>query len=195
MLPLASEKVSGISFCVQILARGEEKHTLRIVFPPSIWEAVPDDEDTNLVGDGRGSGNVGYASDGSENGVRVDEGGVPECACWLSPSPVFSVFCPFPMSMGGSGMEDSGTKGINSWEVEPGVFSITVSPAGCESGICTAVWVSGEGRYEEAIAPSSARAWASTVFTLSSPKIEARAVWKPMGRGAGGTTGDFWTGF
>jgi len=27
------------------------------------------------------------------------------------------------------------------------------------------------------------------VFTLSSPKMEARAVWKPMGRGAGPITG------
>jgi len=33
MLPLASEKVSGISFGDQILARGEEKRTLRVVFP------------------------------------------------------------------------------------------------------------------------------------------------------------------
>jgi len=91
--------------------------------------------------------------------------------------------------MGSSGTEDSGTKGINSWEVEAGVFSITVSPAGGQSGICTVFWVSGEGWYEEAIAASSARAWGSTVFTLSSPKIEARAVWKPMGRGAGAMTG------
>jgi len=41
----------------------------------------------------------------------------------------------------------------------------------------------------EAIAASSAKAWASTVFTLSSPKMEARAVWKPMGRGAEAITG------
>ena len=68
--------------------------------------------------------------------MRTDEGG-SEWACWLSPSPVFSVFCLFPMSMGSSGMEDSGTKGISSWEMEVGVFvfSMTVSPAGCESGI------------------------------------------------------------
>jgi len=114
MLPLASEKVSGISFGDQILARGEEKRTLRVVFPPLIGVAELDHEDANLVGDGRGSGDVGYGSDGSENGVRMEDGGGAECACWLSPSPVFSVFCPFPMSMGSSGTENSGTKGINS---------------------------------------------------------------------------------
>jgi len=121
--------------------------------------------------------------------VRMEDGGVAECACWLSPSPVFSVFCPFPMSMGSSGTEDSGTKGISFWEVEAGVFSITLSPAGCESGICMVFRVSGEGWYEEAIAASCARAWASTMFTLSSPKIVARAVWNPMGWGAGAMTG------
>jgi len=78
--------------------------------------------------------------------------------------------------MGSSGTEDSGTKGINSWEVEVGVFSMTVSPAGCESGICTAFWISVEGWYEDAIATSAASACASTVFTLLSPKMEARAV-------------------
>ena len=41
----------------------------------------------------------------------------------------------------------------------------------------------------EAIAASSASAWASMVSTLSSPKMEASAVWKPRGRGAGATTG------
>ena len=51
MLPLASEKVSGIAFGDQILARGEEKRKLRIVFPPPIWEAVFGQEDANLVGD------------------------------------------------------------------------------------------------------------------------------------------------
>ena len=30
-------------------------------------------------------------------------------ACWLSPMPVPSVFFPFPISMGSSGMGDSGT--------------------------------------------------------------------------------------
>ena len=189
MLLPTSEKVSGISLGDQILARGEEKRTLRVAFFPPVGEAVFDHEDANLVGDGSGSGDVGYGSDGSENGVQSDDGKGVECACWLSPSPVFSVFCPFPMSMGSSGMDDSGTKGINSWEVEAGVFSITVSPAGCESGICTVFRVSAEGWYEEAIAASSARACASTVFTLSSPKIEARAVWKPIGRGAGAITG------
>ena len=146
MLLLASEKVSGISLGDQILARGEEKRTLRVVFPPPICEAVFDQEDANLVGDGRGSGDVGYGSDGSENGVRADGVG-SEWACWLSPSPVFSVFFPFPMSMGSSGMEDSGTKGISSWEVGPGVFvsSIAVSPACCESGTCTVFGFSGEG--------------------------------------------------
>jgi len=29
--------------------------------------------------------------------------------CWLSPSPVFSVFFPFPRSIGSSGADDSGT--------------------------------------------------------------------------------------
>ena len=53
MLPVASEKkVSGIAFGDQILARGEEKRKLRIVFPPPIWEAVFGQEDANLVGDG-----------------------------------------------------------------------------------------------------------------------------------------------
>jgi len=44
-------------------------------------------------------------------------------------------------------MEDSGTKGISSWEVEVGVmsFPMAVSPAGCESGIWMALGVSGEG--------------------------------------------------
>jgi len=53
MLLLASEKVSGISFDDQILARGDEKRMLVVVFPPPIWEAVFDQEDANLVGDGR----------------------------------------------------------------------------------------------------------------------------------------------
>jgi len=75
MLLLASEKVSGISFGDHILARGEEKRTLRTVFPPPIWEAVFDQGDANLVGDGRVSADVGYGSEGSENGVRTDEGG------------------------------------------------------------------------------------------------------------------------
>ena len=77
----------------------------------------------------------------------MDEGS-SEWACWLSPSPVFSVFCPFPMSMGSSGTEDSGTKGISSCEVEVGrpAVSISVFLAGCESGICmVAGGVSGEG--------------------------------------------------
>jgi len=72
---------------------------------------VLDQEDANLVGGGRGSGDVGYGSDGSEKGVGLDEG-ESEWACWLSPSPVLSMFCPFPMSIGSSGTEDSGTKGI-----------------------------------------------------------------------------------
>ena len=59
MLLLASQKVSGISFGDQILARGEEKRTLLVVFPPSIGEAVLDHEDANLVGDGGGSNDVG----------------------------------------------------------------------------------------------------------------------------------------
>ena len=59
MLLLACEKVSGISFGDQILARGDEKRTLLVVFPPPIWVAVFDQEDENLMGDGRGSGDVG----------------------------------------------------------------------------------------------------------------------------------------
>jgi len=147
MLLLASENVSGISFGDRIQARGDEKRTLVVVFPPPIWEAVFDQEDANLVGDRRGSGDVGYGSDESENGVRMNEG-VFECSFWLSPSPVLSVFCPFPMYMGSSGTEDSGTKGISSWEVEVGrpAVSIAVSLVGCESGICTVAGVSGEGR-------------------------------------------------
>jgi len=107
---------------------------------------VLDQEDANLVGDGRGSADVGYGSEGSENGVRMDQGG-SEWACWLVPSPVFSVFCPFPMSMGSSGMGDSGTKGISSWEVEVGAsaFPITASLVDCKSGTCTVLGVPGEG--------------------------------------------------
>ena len=83
MLLLSSEKVSGTSFGDHILARGEEKRTLRVVFPPPIWEAafVLDQEDANLVGDRGGSADVGYGSDGSESGVRMDDRGVAECAC------------------------------------------------------------------------------------------------------------------
>ena len=55
MLLVASEKVSGIFFGDHIWARGEEKHTLRVGFRG----AVLDQEDGNLVGDGRGSGEVG----------------------------------------------------------------------------------------------------------------------------------------
>ena len=54
MLLLASEKVSGISLGDQILARGEEKRTLLVVFSPPIGEAVLDHEDANLVGGGGG---------------------------------------------------------------------------------------------------------------------------------------------
>jgi len=118
MLPLASKKVSGISLGDQILARGEKKRTLLIVFPPPIWEAVFDHKDANLEEDRGGSAEVGYGSDGSENAVRTDEGGF-KLVCCLSPSPVFSVFCLFPMSMGSSGMEDSGTMGISSGEMKP----------------------------------------------------------------------------
>jgi len=98
--------------------------------------------------------------------------------------------------MGSSGAEDSGTYEISSCE-EGGSFVvfITVSSAGCESGTWTESMFVGEGWYEEAIAASSARACASTVFTLSSPKMEARAVWKPIGRGAGAMTGVSGSGF
>jgi len=54
ILLLASKKVLGISFGDQILARGEEKRTLLAAFPFVCWEAVSDQEDANLMGDGRG---------------------------------------------------------------------------------------------------------------------------------------------
>ena len=73
MLPLASEKVSGISLGDHILARGEEKRTLRVVFPLLCWEAVSDQEDANLVGEGGGSCDVGYGREGSEKGVRLED--------------------------------------------------------------------------------------------------------------------------
>jgi len=49
--------------------------------------------------------------EGAEGGGRLgllkeDDGSV---ASWLSPMPVPSVFFPFPISMGSSGMDDSGT--------------------------------------------------------------------------------------
>jgi len=79
--------------------------------------------------------------------------------------------------MGSSGAEDSGMYEISAWE-ERGSFVVpmTVCSAGCESGIWTVVWLSGVGWYEEAIAASSAKACASTVFALLSLKMEARAV-------------------
>jgi len=81
---------------------------------------------------------------------------VPSWACWLSPSPVFSVFFPFPRSMGSSGADDSGTYGMSAEDSVAGLrggeerkgFSGRV---GWESG----AWIlvgSGEGSYEEAIA-------------------------------------------
>jgi len=73
MLLPASEKVSGISFGDQILARGEEKPTLWAVFPLGCWEAVSDQEDANLVGEGRGLWDVGYSRDGSEKAVRLED--------------------------------------------------------------------------------------------------------------------------
>jgi len=91
ILLLTFEKVSGISFGDQILAKREENRALRVFFPPPIWESVFDKEDANLVGDGRRSDDVGYGSEGSENGMRMDEEG-SEWAYWLSPSRVFSVF-------------------------------------------------------------------------------------------------------
>ena len=146
MLLLASKNVSGISFSEQTFAQGNEKRTLQVVFPPPIWEAVFDQEDANLVRERRGPGDVRYGSYGSENGVRMNEES-SKWACWLSPSPVLSVFCPFPMSMGSSGMEDSGIKKISSWEVEVGKPSIpiVVSSVISESGICTVFGASGEG--------------------------------------------------
>jgi len=99
MLLLASEKVSRISFGDQILASGDKKRTLRVVFPYPTCEAVLDQEDANLVGDGRGSSNVGYGSDGSENGLRLDEGG-SEWACWLSRALFFLCFVRFPCPWG-----------------------------------------------------------------------------------------------
>jgi len=47
----------------------------------------------------------------------------PLWACWLSPNPVFSVFFPFPRSMGSSGPEDSGTLGISAEEGALGFVS------------------------------------------------------------------------
>jgi len=73
MLLPASEKVSGISFGDQILATGEEKPTLWAVFPLGCWEAVSDQEDANLVGEGRGLWDVGYSRDGSEKAVRLED--------------------------------------------------------------------------------------------------------------------------
>ena len=106
---------------------------------------MSDHADANVVGQRWDSDDVGYGTNGAENGVRTDEGGY-KWACWLSPSPVFSVFGLFLMSMGSSGMEDSGTKGSSAWEVGVFVFSITVSPAGGESRTCTLFGVSGDGR-------------------------------------------------
>ena len=73
MLLPASEKVSGISFSDQILATGQEKPTLWAVFPLGCWEAVSDQEDANLVGEGRGLWDVGYGRDRSEKAVRLED--------------------------------------------------------------------------------------------------------------------------
>lgn len=54
--------MSGIFVGDHILGKGEEKGTLRVGF----LGAVLDQEDGNLVWDGRGSSDVGYGSDGSE---------------------------------------------------------------------------------------------------------------------------------
>jgi len=73
MLPLASEMVSGISLGDHILARREENRTLRVGFLSLCWEAMFDQEDANLVGEGGGSCDVGYGREGSEKGVRLED--------------------------------------------------------------------------------------------------------------------------
>jgi len=46
---------------------------------------------------------------GAPVGVLVPVSFFSPWACWLSPSPVFSVFFPFPRSIGSSGADDLGT--------------------------------------------------------------------------------------
>ena len=72
-------------------------------------------------------------------GVLFPVSSVSLWACWLSPSPVFSVFLPFPRSIGSSGADDSGTYGMSAEEsmagLEGGEERKGVSGrVGCESG-------------------------------------------------------------
>jgi hypothetical protein len=58
---------------------------------------------------------------------------------------VRSVFCPFPMSIGSSGAEDSGTKGMSACE-EGGVGSVSMSSPGVwESGTSVVALAAGVG--------------------------------------------------
>ena len=130
LLPVA-EKVSGTLAGDQIFARGEEKRTLLAAFGVGL---VSDHEDANLVG---GSGEDMYGREGFEKGEDV----VSVWACWLSPSPVPSVFCPFPRFMGSSGADDSGTYGMSACEDSAVVAPVSMgwSPVGWESG----TWATG----------------------------------------------------
>ena len=103
MLLVGPEKVSGILVGDQIFARGEEKRRLLAL---SVVGRVSDHEDANLVGEGMGSGDVGYSRDGSKN---CSEDKRVVWACWLSPRPDLSVFYPFPRSKGSLSAVDSGT--------------------------------------------------------------------------------------
>ena len=81
-----------------------------------------------------GSGEVRYGRDGTEKGARLEDSGMG-CACWLSPKPDFSVFCPFPKSIRSSSADDSSTNEISAWEDwEFGSVSMGVSPIGWELG-------------------------------------------------------------
>jgi len=64
------------------------------------WVAFEESQDNGclvLEGEVEGGGRLGL--------LKELDGSV---ACWLSPMPVPSVFFPFPISIGSSGMEDSG---------------------------------------------------------------------------------------
>jgi len=82
-------------------ASGEEKRT-DLVACFLLWVVFEEDQ---------ADGCLVLAEEGAEGGGRLgllkeDDGSV---ACWLSPMPVPSVFFPFPISIGSSGMDDSGT--------------------------------------------------------------------------------------
>jgi len=80
----------------------------RSFFPPSREEDQPDGclvlEEEEV-----GGGRLGL--------LKELEGSV---ACWLSPMPVPSVFLPSPISIGSSGMDESGTYGIKAEELDFG---------------------------------------------------------------------------